>query len=183
MLDIDMKYAVTKTKTRIGLVIGWIQMDQQDDNSREPVVFAPTPSEYLQPTLQFLALKDNLRTKTNIVSYEYVGVAFQEMDLTIEEPRVYELWDFFSGVNRRKKIKKQAARGQHHANVVSRNENIFTAVELDDVAPNFSLFSLIQSAGDRNSFSKQQKVYVEQLILGKYFFLAELLLGKKKKSY
>jgi hypothetical protein len=164
MLEIDVKYAVTKTKTRVGLVIGWIQMDQQQDDSREPVVFAPTPSEYQQPTLQFLALKDNLRTKSNIVSYEYIGVAFQEMDLTVEEPRVYELWDFFMAVMRRKKMKKRAVRGQQHADVVSRNENIFTAVEVDEPVAVASLFSIIQSAGDPSA--KKKKVYVEQLILG-----------------
>ena len=164
MLEIDVKYAVTKTKTRVGLVIGWIQMDQQQDDSREPVVFAPTPSEYQQPTLQFLALKNNLWTKSNIVSYEYIGVLFQEMDLTVEEPRVYELWDFFVAVMRRKKLKKRAVRGQQHADVVSRNENIFTAVEVDESVAVASLFSIIQSAGDRSA--KKKKVYVEQFILG-----------------
>ena len=152
----DVKYAVTRTKTRIGLVVGCIQLDQQDDTSREPVVFAPTPMEYLQPTLQFLALKDNLRTKSNIVSYEYIGVAFQEMDLTVEEPRVYELWDFFMAVMSRKRMKKRAVRGQQHADVLSRKATIFTSVGLDDTNP--PLFSIMQSAGDRGALSQKQKM-------------------------
>jgi hypothetical protein len=86
------------------------------------------------------------------------------MDLTVEEPRVYELWDFFMAVMRRKKMKKRAVRGQQHADVVSRNENIFTAVEVDEPVAVASLFSIIQSAGDPSA--KKKKVYVEQLILG-----------------
>lgn len=73
MMEIDIKHSVTKTKTSTGFAIGLIQVDQQDDKSNEPVVFAPTPSAYKRPTLQFLALKDNLRTKLNIVSYEHIG--------------------------------------------------------------------------------------------------------------
>jgi hypothetical protein len=176
--EIDVKYAVTRTKTRIGLVVGWIQMDQHDDNSRESVVLAPTPTEYLQPTLQFLALKDNLRTKSNIVSYEYVGVAFQEMDLTVEEPCVYELWEFFMAVMTRKRIKKRAMKGQQHADVVSRKANVFHSFEVDTSNP--SLFTVLQSAGNRGALSQKQKMYVEQLILGLVKINLSYVKGKKQ---
>jgi len=176
--EIDMKYAVTRAKTRIGLVIGWIQLDQQDDKSREPVVFAPTPSEYPQSTLQFLALRDNLRTKANIASYEYVGVALQEMDLTVEEPRVYELWDFFVAVLNRKRLRKQAVRGQEHADVISRKKNIFTSSKLDESKP--SLYETIQSVGDNGALSQKQKMYVEQLILGLVKINLSYVKGKKQ---
>jgi len=177
--EIDVKYAITRAKTRIGLVVGWIQLDQQDDNSREPVVFAPTPSEYPQPTLQFLALKDNFRTKTNIVSYEYVGVALQEMDLTVEEPRIFELWDFFMAVLSRKRMKIRAVRGQQHADVISRKKNIFTSTKHDDVSKS-SLFEIIQSVGDRGARSQKQKMYVEQLILGLVKINLSYVKGKKQ---
>ena len=178
LCEIDVKYAVTQTKTRIGLVVGWIQMDRQDDNSRESVVFAPTPTEYLQPTLQFLALKDNLRTKSNIVSYEYVGVALQEMDLTVEEPSVYDLWDFVMAVMTRKRIKERAMKGQRHADVVSRNANVFHSFEAD--AKNPALFAILQSAGNRGALSQKQKMYVEQLILGLVKINLSYVKGKKQ---
>ena len=176
--EIDAKYAVTRTKTRIGLVVGWIQLDQQDDNSRDSVVFAPTPTEFPQPTLQFLALKDNLRTKSNIVSYEYVGMALQEMDLTVEESNVYDLWDFFMNVMARKRIKKHALKGQRHADAVSRNANMFRSFEVD--ATNPALFAILQSAGDRGALSSKQKMYVEQLILGLVKINLSYVKGKKQ---
>lgn len=176
--EIDMKYAVTRLKTRIGLVIGWIQIDKQNDDSRESVVFSPTPTEYLQPTLQFLALKDNARTKSNIVSYEYVGVALQEMDLTVEETSIYELWDFFMTVVTRKRMKARAIKGRQHATVVSRNENVFRSFELDDTNP--ALYTILQSAGTQGVLSQKQKMYVEQLILGLVKINLSYVKGKKQ---
>ena len=176
--EIDVKYAVTRSKTRIGLVVGWIQMDQQNDSSRESIVFAPTPTEHLQPTLQFLALKDNIRTKSNIVSYEYVGVALQEMDLTVEETSVYELWDFFMAVMTRKRMKERAKKGQKHADVVSRNENVFRSFEVDDTNP--SLYTVLESSGNRGALSQKQKMYIEQLILGLVKINLSYVKGKKQ---
>ena len=177
-LDIDMRYSVTKTKTRIGLVVGWIQLDHQDNRAREPVVLAPTPAEHLQPTLQLLALKDNLRTKSNIVSYEYIGVALQEMDLTVEESWVFELWDFFMGVMRRNQAKKNKTKGQKRADLIL-TENCFTASDLEDsVAP--SLLSILEGAGEEGSAAAKRKVYVEQLILGLVKVNLSYVKGKKQ---
>lgn len=176
--EIDMKYVVTRLKTRIGLVIGWIQIDQQNDSSRDFVVFAPTPTEYLQPTLQFLALRDNVRTKSNIVSYEYVGVALQEMDLTVEETSIYELWDFFMAVMTRQRIRERAKKGQQHADVVSRKANVFRSFELDVTNP--ALFTILQSASNRCALPQKQKMYVEQLILGLVKINLSYVKGKKQ---
>ena len=81
-LDIDLRYSVTDAKTQMGLVIGWIQLDHQEDRSREPVVLAPKPVEHIQPTFQLLVIKDNLRSKKNIVSYEHIRLTLEELDLT-----------------------------------------------------------------------------------------------------
>ena len=176
--EIDVKYAVTRSKTRIGLVVGWVQIDQQNDNSRESVVLAPTPTDYLQPTLQFLALKDNLRTKSNIVSYEYVGVALQEMDLLVDETSIFEIWDFFMNVMARKRMIERTKKGQRHADVMAMNGNVFRTFELDDTNP--PLFELLQSAGNRGSLSQKKKMYVEQLILGLVKINLSYLKGKKQ---
>jgi hypothetical protein len=177
-VDIDVRYSVTKRKTRMGLVVGWIQLDHQDNRAREPVVLAPTPAEHMQPTLQILAVKDNLRTKSNIVSYEYIGVALQEMDLTVEESWIFELWDFFMAIMRKHKAKKISAKGQRRADALSANENCFVASDLEEsTAP--SLFSMLEGTGDGDSPSAKTKIYVEQLILGLVKVNLSYIKGKK----
>ncbi|KAG7355258.1 vacuolar-sorting-associated protein 13 C-terminal domain containing protein [Nitzschia inconspicua] len=178
LVEVDIRYAVTRTITRYGIVVGWIQLDHQDNRSREPVVLAPTPAEHFQPTLQLLALKDNLRTKSQIVSFEYVGVALREMDLTVEESWIFELWDFFVAVTRRRKAKKQTIKGQRREDAVAKNENIFVAVdEIEEAKP--SLFSLLQAAGDRSDSAEKRKVYIEHLILGLMKVNLSYVKGKK----
>ena len=119
-----------------------------------------------------------MRTKSNIVSYEYVGVALQEMDLTVEETSVYELWDFFMAVMTRKRMKERAMKGQQHATVVSRNENVFRSFEFDNTNP--ALFTVLQSDGSRGVLSQKQKMYVEQLILGLVKINLSYVKGKKQ---
>ena len=178
-IDIDVRYSVTKTKTRAGLVVGWIQLDHQDNRAREPVVLAPTPVEHLQPTLQILALKDNVRTKSNIVSFEYIGVALQEMDLTIEESWVFELWDFLLSVMRRQQMKKNAVKGQRRADVLLTNKNCFTIGELEDTSTQ-TLLSVLEGLGEGGSAATQRKFYVEQLILGLVKINLSYVKGKKQ---
>ncbi|KAL3925213.1 MAG: hypothetical protein SGILL_000560 [Bacillariaceae sp.] len=181
LVDIDLRYAVTRTKTRVGIIVGWIQLDHQDNRSREPVILAPTPAEHLQPTLQFLALKDNLRTKSNIVSFEYIGVALQEMDFTVEESWIFELWDFLMSVKRPRKARKRTLKGIRHADAVSRNENIFAAVDEQESAKSkASLFSILEAAGERSESAEKKKVYVEHLILGLMKVNLSYVKGKKQ---
>jgi hypothetical protein len=176
--DIDVRYSVSKTKTRVGLVVGWIQLDHQDSRAREPVVLAPTPMEDLQPTLQFLALRDNLKTKSNIVSYEYIGVYLQEMDLTVEESWIFELWDFFMGVMRRSQVKKNTLRGKKAANSFSRVENCFLNKEkAESLGP--SLLSILQGPGAGEGAASKRKFYIEQLILGLVKINLSYIKGKK----
>jgi hypothetical protein len=179
-LDIDVRYSVTKAKTRIGLVVGWIQLDNQGNRSLEPVVLAPTPVLHRQPTLQILAVKDNLRSKSNIVSYEYIGVALQEMDLTVEESWIFELWDFFMGIMKRRKAKQRTVKGQRRADVLLTSENCFAASDSDDIEPVSTLLSLLQGGGAGEPPSSRRKMYVEQLILGLVKVNLSYIKGKKQ---
>jgi hypothetical protein len=177
--DLDARYSVTKTKTRMGMVVGWIQLDHQDPRAREPVVFAPTPTEVIQPTLQLLALKDNLRTKSNIVSYEYIGVALQEMDLTVEESWIFELWDFFMGVMRRRKAKRNTRKGQQRADFLLSTENCFSSNDLEEQKIP-SLLSALSGETDGGSPASRRKIYIEQLILGLVKVNLSYVKGKKQ---
>jgi hypothetical protein len=88
------------------------------------------------------------------------------------------LWDFVMAVMTRKRIKERAMKGQRHADVVSRNANIFRSFEAD--AKNPALFAILQSAGNRGALSKKQKMYVEQLILGLVKINLSYVKGKKQ---
>ncbi|CAJ1965882.1 unnamed protein product [Cylindrotheca closterium] len=176
-IDIDVRYSVSKTKTRVGLVVGWFQIDHQDSRAREPVVLAPTPMEDLQPTLQFLALRDNVKTKSNIVSYEYIGVYLQEMDLTVEEYWMFELWEFFMGVLRRSHVKRNTVEGRELADALSKMENCFVNEEEED-AYGPSLLTILQDA-ESGAASSKKKFYIEQLILGLVKINLSYMKGKK----
>eukprot|EP00934_Nitzschia_sp_Nitz4_P002078 Nitzschia sp. Nitz4//scaffold140_size61219//29533//49080//NITZ4_006440-RA/size61219-augustus-gene-0.64-mRNA-1//-1//CDS//3329536227//2078//frame0 len=177
VMDVESRYSVTKSKTRIGLVIGWVQMDNHDTRTREPVVFAPTPSEGMQPTLQILALKDNLRTKSSIVSFEYVGVAFQEMDLTVEESWVFELWEFITGVMRRRTARKVSLNGKRRADFLLTTKNCFVS---DEDSDNVALLDVLQGTDQGGPGSNNSKVYIEQLILGLVKVNLSYVKGKKQ---
>jgi C2 domain/SHR-binding domain of vacuolar-sorting associated protein 13/PDZ domain len=175
-MDLDARYSVTKTKTRTGLIVEWIQLDHQDPRAREPVVLSPTSTDTMQPTLQFLALKDNSRTKRNITSYEYIGVALREMDLTVEESWIFELWDFFMGVKRRRKAKRSTELGRKTADFLLTTDNCFSQTKEDasEVLPLLSLLELEAEGGPK------AKLYIEQLILGLVKVNLSYIKGKKQ---
>ena len=174
-IDLDVRYSVTKTKTRTGLTVEWFQVDHQDPRSRQPVVLAPAPADALQPTLQILALKDNVRTKRNIASYEYIGVSLREMDLTVEESWIFELWDFFMGVKRRRKAKRRPEHGQP-TDFQLLIDNCFSQSEGGDseVQPLLSILEADAGGGPR------AKLYIEQLILGFVKVNLSYIKGKKQ---
>ena len=74
--DADLRMSVTTAKTRWAAAVGHVQIDQQSlgMNSKVPVILAPTPVKLPQPTVQFLAWKDNIRSKSDMDSFEYVCI-------------------------------------------------------------------------------------------------------------
>jgi hypothetical protein len=74
--EADIRYSVTTTKTRLAVAVGDMQLDQQNYglNTKVPVMLSPTPVKYPQPTVQFLAWKDNIRSTCDVDSYEYVAL-------------------------------------------------------------------------------------------------------------
>jgi len=104
--DADVKVSVTKAKTLVAAAVGHVQLDQQSIiSSRAPVVLAPTPVKYMQPTLQFLCWKNNIRSKLDIDSYEYVALQVQEMDLKIEEAWLFDLWEFMMDITKKREAR------------------------------------------------------------------------------
>lgn len=74
--DADLRLSMTKAKTRVSLAVGNVQVDQQrmGQDTKAPVILAPTPVKHPQPLLQFLVWKDNTRSKKDLDSFEYVAL-------------------------------------------------------------------------------------------------------------
>ena len=176
--DIDVRYSVTKPKTRLGVAVGWIQLDHQL-KAREPVCIAPTPVLHPQPTFQLLAVKDNLRSKVNIDSYEYIAAALQEMDVRIEEVWLFEVWEFLNRVLQRRDAKKRL----HTAGVSSSGDSANQGGGMHTARYNFSdtvdseqaeneLRAHIQRVleqrkdVDEQKMDDTKKLYIAQLLLG-----------------
>ena len=185
--DIDVRYSVTMIKTTTGLFLGFIQIDYQDDNAREPVILAPTPGDSSQPTLQFVAVKDNLRSKSNITSYEYVWFALQEMDLTLEEFWMFELWDFFMSIMRRMEIRNMSTFGSTFA--VSADTDVAREWTVpvrstprgslvEEQSTELTLASLLEDNGP--TIAGKKKMYVGQLLLGSVKINLSYLKGKRQ---
>jgi len=183
--DIDVRYSVTKAQTTTGLFLGCIQIDYQDDSAREPVVLAPTPGDNSQPMLQFIAVKDNLRSKSNITSYEFVCFSLQEMDLTLEESWIFELWEFFMSIIRRLDIRSMSTFGTSVIStdadrdwaVLARTTPRGSLVEEHTTEP--TLAALLEDSDTTSAGDK--KMYVGQLMLG--FVKINLSYLKGKKSW
>ena len=99
--NIDVRNLVTKPKTWLGFALGNIQVDHHDKNALEPVVLGPTPVMHPQPTIQFLAEKDNIKSKSNIDSFRHIAIQLEEMDLRIEENWVFDLWDMYTHLQKK----------------------------------------------------------------------------------
>jgi hypothetical protein len=174
-LDIDVRYWVTKAKTRIGVSIGWLQLDHQDDNPREPVIIAPTPTiQQYFPVIQVLAVKDNLRSETDVLSFQFIDISVAEFDITIEESFLFDLFDFLSSVKlrRRRKIRTSNPNGDNHRD--GSNLSGFSDMQDADEPGLFSL--LIGESGP----GRESKVYIEQLFLGVVKVNLSYLKGKKQ---
>ena len=174
--DIDVRYSVTMPKTRLGVAVGWIQLDHQL-KAREPVCVAPTPVLHPQPTFQLLAVKNNLRSKVNIDSYEYVAAALQEMDVRIEEVWLFEVWEFLNRILQRRDAKKKlhavgtgtndsANQGGLHTDRYS-----FSDSADSDKAENELHAHIQRGLEQRKDIDEQKaddtkKLYIAQLLLG-----------------
>jgi hypothetical protein len=173
--EIAVRYFVSTTKTRIGLVVGWIQIDHQLEGTKEPVMLAPTPVVHPGPTLQFLMYKDNTRSKGKIQSFELIAFYMEELDLTIEESWVLDMTEFFVSIVRRREVKKRALNFQ---STMFFGELIKTMkfAALDD---NFHQ-SLLDVLWEDDS--SEAKTYIENLYLGPVRVNLTYLKGRRAQT-
>lgn len=162
--DIEARYWSTKAKTRIGITVGRLQVDQQDDDAREPVMLAPTPTDYIGPVLQALAIKDNVRSTDGVVSFDFIDVSIVEYDLTLEENTLFALFDFVTSVQlRRGFLVRAGQQGEGKTLSESRNGILESQLFQDESSPHPGLLELLQGTG--SSPNAELKLYIEQLYL------------------
>jgi len=179
VLDIDLRYWITNAKTRLGMTVGWLQLDYQDSDVREPVVFAPTPKDFLVPVLQTLAVKDNNRSGSDIISFDFIDVSVAEFDLTVEERLVLDVHGFLSSINYRKRV-VQARSGMEREKRVSapRRQSLMTTADIDTDAP--SLLKLLELDSHLIVRTrKQEKMYIKKFFLSDVKVNLSYLRGKK----
>ena len=158
--DVDLRISVTKAKTRTALTVGNVQIDQQSSNIRckAPVIFAPSPSKHTNPTIQFLCWKDNVRSKNDMDSYDYVALFLEEMDLKIEEMWLFEVWEFYFHV-----MKKRDARLQSKQKIVHSKTSKGFAEDDDMDNAMTNAFSFLQADSE---VDRRKKIYVCELMFG-----------------
>lgn len=107
--DTDIRYSHTKTTTQVGMAMAHLQLDHHDETALEPVILYPRPVPNPQPTIQFLAIKNNVRSKSNLDSFKHIAIALEEMDLRIEETWLFDVWEFVGRfLRRRRHIEKNS---------------------------------------------------------------------------
>lgn len=159
--DIELRFWATKAKTRVGVTIGWLQVDQQHDDAREPVILAPTPSDFIGPVIQVLAVQDNSRSKTEILTFDFIDLSLEEFDLTLEEKILFDLFDFFKSVKLRKGLLVHRLQPPHEEIETTQTQR--SMMKPNDESGQPALFDLLFSCDHENS--SERKVYIEQLFL------------------
>lgn len=179
--DIDVRYCVTKAKTRVGVIVGWLQLDYQDDNVREPVVLAPTPNDLLGPVIQTLALMNNIRSATDVVSFDFIDVSIAEFDFTIEERLLFDLFRFFRAVRHRKGVQLRARAGwvsEGADDCIYEHRTLMRAMSESDVP---TLLSPLLDYHIEES-RKDCRIYVKELFLGVIRVNLSYLKGKSREG-
>jgi len=172
--DIDVRNSVTKPKTWLSLVLGKIQIDHHDENGMEPVILSPTPVLHPQPTLQFLAVKNNVKSKSNIDSFQHIALNLVEMDLRIEELWMFDLWEMYFRILKRHKAMQKSI--QRSKAVRCANENIdetlgvskgFKYETISDISNEIKdAFEEAQLKKDKAADDTTKKIYIDELMLG-----------------
>ena len=161
--DIDLRYFVTSAKTRMGLTVGWLQIDYQDNDEREPVILSPTPTGLLSPVIQTLVVKDNLRSETDTLSFDFIDISIAEFDFTVEERLLIDLMKFLSSLHARQKTRMRTntldvTTTDHPTN----SDNLFILHNDGSSAKSFA--SVLMSKP--NKLEKKEKIYIKELVIG-----------------
>lgn len=171
--DIGLRYWTTNSKKRLGMTIGWLQLDFQD-SEREPVVLAPTPTDFRGPVLQAMLVQDHSQNASNIIALDLIDVSLTELDLTIEERLVFDIAGFFESIQFRKGARQQVRAGGTRAQENLKGRSL-------SAATNTGIQLLLESDFHEGA-RKQSKMYIKQLYLGVVKINLSYLKGKTSST-
>lgn len=115
--------------------------------------------------LQVLAVKDNIRSKTEVLTFDFVDVSIAEFDLTIEESLIFDLYSFFRAISVRKGSNEKAnVRITREPSAGAIYENI-SLIKETNANEEPSLLSLLVDEL-KDDITKERKVYIDQLFSG-----------------
>ena len=173
---IDVRVLVTKPKTWLGFAMGSIQFDHNNENALEPVILSPTPQRHPQPTIQFRAERDNIKSKGNIDSFEQVAFQLEELDLRIEERWIFDLWEMYTRLQKRYHVmQKSVTRRTSHMNMSHTTEkpHLYEGFAADVTSANQSkeiIDAINETIRDKDDLEAEantfKKIYINMLMLG-----------------
>lgn len=164
--DIDLRYLVTSAKTRMGLTVGWLQIDYQDNDEREPVILSPTPTGLLSPVIQTLVVKDNLRSETDTLSFDFIDISIAEFDFTVEERLLIDLMKFLSSFYARQgaKLRTNTNESIEGTSIGDRIKSESSLMLQNERSSTTSFASILMSTP--NKTGKREKIYIKELVIG-----------------
>ncbi len=173
--NIDVRVMVTKPITRLGFSMGGIQIDHHDEDALEPVILSPTPVMHPQPTIQFSAVKDNIKSKSNIDSFKQIIVHLEELDLRIEENWMFDLWAMYSSMQKKLQAmqksvtRRTTGRASTKTHNISFNEGFVTDHTISHQSDELTQ-ALNQTKRDKDDLEAEakasNKIYIDELMLG-----------------
>lgn len=176
--DISTRYWETHAKSRFGFAAGSIQIDQQDNSAREPVILAATPRENMVTVLQVLAVKDNIRSKSNVLSFEFIDVQIAEVDLTVEEKFLFDIFEFVSAVKLRRNLHRNVSQGGETTPTLQIQSSAFESY--NDTTTTTLYENLFYN--DKKDDAISTRLYAEQVVLGALRVNLSYLKGKKQST-
>lgn len=170
--DTDIRYSHTKSTTQVGMAMAHVQLDQHIEKSLEPVVLYPRPVPNPQPTIQFLAIKNNIRSKSNLDSFKHIAIALEEMDMLIEETWMFDVWEFFGRFLRRHHATNLKKTTSHSVPPCFGEEND-QSIKINDI---LTMMKVAHQNALGNDQQKSKQIYIEKLMVapGKSFMLTEI---------
>ncbi len=167
--DTDIRYSHTKSTTQVGMAMAHLQLDHHDEKALEPVILYPRPVPNPQPTIQFLAIKNNIRSKSNLDSFKHIAIALEEMDLRIEETWMFDVWEFFGRFLRRRRDieKKSVLRSSPTKQSIHRTIST-SFVDANNQEQNNEVLDMMNSRHQHAVGKDEQRtkqIYIEKLML------------------
>jgi hypothetical protein len=175
MTDSDLRYSHTQSTTHIALSIGRIQADQHAENALEPVILSPRPVANPKPTFMLLAIKNNIRSKTNLDAFKHIAISLEEMDLRIEEACMFDVWALFYHILRRHNTftKESMIFASSSASRIISGPNCKSFADYPQTSLLNEIIELMNAVHDNAVGRKDQKVkqiYIENLLLNSLKF-------------